>query len=65
MRKRLDMTAENCPYRSDQVIQDNYGEFHLCYKDGGDCECIPRGCPYLIAKNSKLNLPDLPGYSQI
>lgn len=61
----LDMTAENCPYRSDRVLQDNYGKFHLCYKDGGDCECIPNGCPYLIAKNSRLNLPDLPGYTQI
>lgn len=56
------MTAENCPYRSNRVIQDNYG---ICYKDGGECECIPNGCPYLIIENSKFNLPNLPEYTQI
>lgn len=56
------MTAENCPYRSNRVIQDNY---RICYKDGGEHECIPNGCPYLIVKNSKLNLPNLPGDAQI
>ena len=59
------MTQEECPFRSSRVLHDDKGEFHLCNREGGDCECIPSGCPYLIAKNSKLNLPDLPGYVQI
>lgn len=59
------MTVEECPFRSSRVLHDDKGEFHLCYREGGDCECIPSGCPYLIAKNSKLNLPELPGYTQI
>ena len=59
------MTQEECPFRSSRVLHDDKGEFHLCNIEGGDCECIPSGCPYLIAKNSKLNLPDLPGYVQI
>lgn len=56
------MTAENCPYRSNRVMQDNY---KICYKDGGEYECIPNRCPYLIIKNSKLNLPNLPEDTQI
>lgn len=59
------MTQEECPFRSSKVLHDGQGDFHLCNREGGDCECIPSGCPYLIAKNSKLNLPDLPGYVQI
>lgn len=59
------MTQEECPFRSSRVLHDDQGEFHLCNREGGDCECIPSGCPYLIAKNSTLNLPDLPGYVQI
>ena len=59
------MTQEECPFRSSRVLHDDKGDFHLCNREEGDCECIPRGCPYLIAKNSKLNLPDLPGYVQI
>ena len=43
------MYAEDCPYRSLRTIKDEYGEFHLCYREGGDCECIPKGCPYLTA----------------
>ena len=48
---------EDCPYRSLRTLKDEYGEFHLCYLEGDDCECIPSGCPYLIAVNSNLNLP--------
>ena len=56
---------KDCPYRSLRTIKDEYGEFHLCYRDGGDYECISNGCPYLIAVNSNLNLPDIIGYNQI
>ena len=56
---------EDCPYRSSFTLKDKKGEFHLCYREGGDCECKPNGCPYLIAVNSDLNLPDIPGYAQI
>ena len=56
---------EDCPYRSLRTIKDEYGEFHLCYREGGDCECISNGCPYLISANSNLNLPDIIGYNQI
>ena len=56
---------EDCPYRSLRTIKDEYGEFHLCYRDGGDCECISNGCPYLIAVNSNLNLPDIQEYTII
>ena len=59
------MTQEECPFRSSKALHDGQGDFYLCNREGGDCECIPSGCPYLIAKNSKLNLPDLPGYVQI
>lgn len=60
------MKAEDCPYRSSREIHDENGSFHLCYENGGDCECIPRGCPYLIAHNSgDLHLPDIEGYKQI
>ena len=56
---------DDCPYRSLFILKDKKGEFHLCYREGGDCEYIPNGCPYLIAVNSNLNLPDIPGYYQI
>lgn len=56
---------EDCPYRSLRTIKDEYGEFHLCYREGGDCECISNGRPYLISANSNLNLPDIIGYNQI
>ena len=56
---------EDCPYRSSSTLKDKRGEFHLCYREDDDCECIPNGCPYLIAVNSNLNLPDIPGYTQI
>ena len=56
---------EDCPYRSLRTIKDENGEFNLCYRAGGDYECISNGCPYLIAVNSNLNLPDIQGYIQI
>ena len=61
----MNIYPENCPYRSSFIFKDKKGEFHLCYREGGDCECISNGCPYLIAVNSDLNLPDIPGYYQI
>lgn len=51
------MNAENCPYRSSRVLHDERGEFHLCYEHGGDCECIPNGCPHLITENSNIQIP--------
>lgn len=57
--------SEDCPYKSIRTLKDKNGEFHLCYREDGDCECIPNGCPYLIAVNSNLNLPDISGYYQI
>lgn len=56
---------KDCPYRSFHTLKDEKGEFHICYKEGGDCECISDGCPYLIAMNSNLNLPNIQGYTQI
>ena len=57
--------SEDCSYRSSFTLKDKKGEFHLCYREGGDCECISNGYPYLIDVNSDLNLPDIPGYTQI
>lgn len=56
---------EDCRYRSLRTLKDENGEFHICYREGGDCECISNGCPYLIAVNSNLNLPNIQGYTQI
>ena len=56
---------EDCRYRSLRTLKDENEEFHICYRKGDDCECIPKGCPYLIAVNSNLNLPDIQGYTQI
>ena len=56
---------EDCCYRSLRILKDDNGKFHICYHEGGDCECIPKGCPYLIAVNSNLNLPDIQGYTII
>ena len=56
---------KDCPYRSLHTLKDEKGEFHICDKEGGDGECISDGCPYLIAMNSNLNLPNIQGYTQI
>ena len=61
----MNIYPENCPYRSSFVLKDKKGEFYLCYREGSDCECISNGCPYLIAVNRDLNLPDILGYTQI
>ena len=61
----MNIYPENFPYSSSFVLKDKKGEFYLCYREGSDCECISNGCPYLIAVNSDLNLPDIPGYTQI
>ena len=56
---------EDCRYRSLRTFKDENGEFHICYREGGDCDCISIRCSYLITINSKLNLPDIQGYTQI
>lgn len=61
----MNIYPESCPYRSPFILKDKKVEFYLCYREGSDCECIPNGCPYLVAVNSDLNLPDIPGYYQI
>ena len=56
---------EDCRYRSLRTLKDENGEFHICCREGGDCEYVSNGCPYLISVNSNLNLPNIQGYTQI